>query len=240
MNKHGLSRTIPADVKRSVRQRCAFGCVICGASIYEYDHFDPPYADATQHTSEGITLLCPTHHAEKSRGVLPIETLLKANATPVALEKGQTSLQRPYFDHIPSLALGGGLLVHATPIPLMVGGVAVIEFLVPEADSHIARINAVITNDDGSNLLRIVENEWIVESGVWDYEWVGQRMTIRDNSGTVALQITIHPPKFISIDKLRFKTGNYDVVITQTEMKVNGNTFVDCIANNCRVGMALG
>lgn len=29
-NKYGLTRDIPEDVKRKVRKRCGFGCVICG------------------------------------------------------------------------------------------------------------------------------------------------------------------------------------------------------------------
>ena len=238
-NAHGLGRAIPADVKRAVRQRCGFGCVICGASIYEYDHFDPRYANAKTHDPDGITLLCPTHHSEKSRGILPESILRQANSKPATHLNGYTSVERPYFDHIPSLAIGGGLLVENTPVPVLVSGVPLIEFLPPEDDSRIARINATITSDDGASLLRIVSNEWIVESGVWDYEWVGQRMTIRDGRGSVSLQMTIFPPKFISVDKLRFKSAGYDVVITPTELTVNRNMFIDCVAKNCHVGMSL-
>jgi hypothetical protein len=162
MNAHGLRRSIPAEVKRVVRQRCGFGCVICGASIYEYDHFDPPYVDAFEHNPAGITLLCPTHHSEKTRGVLPLELLRRADAHPMPIQNGQTTLERPYFDHIPSLALGGGILIENTPVPLMVGGVPIIEFFEPEEGSPVSQISATITSDDGSNLLRIVKNEWVV------------------------------------------------------------------------------
>lgn len=30
INKQGISRDIPDPIKRDVRQRCGFGCVICG------------------------------------------------------------------------------------------------------------------------------------------------------------------------------------------------------------------
>lgn len=239
-NNYGLDRAIPAAVRRSVRQRCGFGCVICGASIYEYDHFDPPFAEATSHRPEGITLLCPTHHAERTRGVLPFGLLLRANAKPAARLNGYTSVERPYFDHVPSLAIGGGMLVQDTPIPLMVRGVPIIEFLAPEAGSPVARINATLTSGDGANLLRIFENEWIVENGVWDYEWVGRRMTIRDDAGAVALQITIFPPKFISIDNLTYVDDRIKVSVSPTEIIVNRNTYVDCVASSCAVGMSLG
>jgi hypothetical protein len=32
---------IPLPVKRLVRQQCAFGCVLCGLPLYEYDHIVP-------------------------------------------------------------------------------------------------------------------------------------------------------------------------------------------------------
>jgi hypothetical protein len=235
-----LSRTIPADVKRAVRQHCGFGCVLCGASIYEYDHFDPPFVLAERHDPEGITLLCPTHHSEKTRGVLPLEAVRRANASPAALQNGETTVSRPYFDHIPSLLLGGGILIENTPVPLEIDGVPLIKFAEPEEGSKVARIFATITSENGEHLLSIEDNEWIVRSGVWDYEWVGQRMTIRDDSGAVSLQIVVYPPKLIEIDRLRFKRGGFDVIVTRTELRVNGGTFVNCVSSDCPVGMALG
>lgn len=32
------SRNIPLSIQRKVRQRCGFGCVICGMPLYEYEH----------------------------------------------------------------------------------------------------------------------------------------------------------------------------------------------------------
>lgn len=43
INKYGLTRDIPASVKRAVRQRDGFGCVICGLGIYTYEHIDQPF-----------------------------------------------------------------------------------------------------------------------------------------------------------------------------------------------------
>ena len=52
INKHGLPRTIPPDVKRAVRRACGFGCVICGLGIVDYEHVDPTFADALVHDPE--------------------------------------------------------------------------------------------------------------------------------------------------------------------------------------------
>ena len=51
-------RNIPAEIKRQVRQRCGFGCIICGLPIYEYEHMEE-WAKVKRHRTEEITLLCP-------------------------------------------------------------------------------------------------------------------------------------------------------------------------------------
>jgi trigger factor len=187
-----------------------------------------------------MVLLCPTHHAEKTRGILPDEVIRGFMLNPTAIQLGRTSVTRPFFKHIPSLALGGAVVIHNTPIPVMVHGTSLIEFLPPEPGSDISRINASITSDNGQRSLTIVENEWIVQTGVWDYEWVGQRMTIRDEAHTIVLQITVHPPKLIEIDRLRFNRDGFDVTATRTQLRINGLTLFDCIVSNCRVGFDLG
>ena len=48
-NQYDLSREIPADVKRAVRQACGYGCVICGSAIIEYEHVDPTFNEAREH-----------------------------------------------------------------------------------------------------------------------------------------------------------------------------------------------
>lgn len=69
-NKHGLSRNIPSAVRLKVRKRCGFGCVVCGSAVYDYEHFEPEFHDAKEHSASGIALLCPTDHARKRKGEL--------------------------------------------------------------------------------------------------------------------------------------------------------------------------
>lgn len=53
MNQFGLSRDIPEAVKRQVRQRDGFGCIICGSAIIEYEHFEPEFHAAKFHSVDG-------------------------------------------------------------------------------------------------------------------------------------------------------------------------------------------
>ena len=57
-NRYGLPRTIPADVKREVRVRSKFGCVICRKGFFTYEHIDPLFRDAKKHDPDNICCLC--------------------------------------------------------------------------------------------------------------------------------------------------------------------------------------
>ncbi len=115
-NKHGLSRNIPESIKRAVRERCKFGCIICGNLLYAYDHFDPEFNDAHEHHPNGITLLCDYHHRQKTNKLISLETIRHKNDNPfnvnsdgatfkmtdltfpLELEIGQISLLSPTGD----------------------------------------------------------------------------------------------------------------------------------------------
>lgn len=88
MNKYNRGRNIPSEVKREVRQRCGLGCVICGNLIYDYDHFNPPYAEAEEHDADGIILLCSNHHSRKTRRLLPDELIREYALNPICKRQG--------------------------------------------------------------------------------------------------------------------------------------------------------
>jgi 5-methylcytosine-specific restriction endonuclease McrA len=66
---------IPRKTKLRVRQRCGFGCVICGHPIYQIDHM-VDHAVVQEHKAANLTLLCPRHHDEKTKGLLPLAELI--------------------------------------------------------------------------------------------------------------------------------------------------------------------
>ncbi|WP_262313847.1 hypothetical protein [Klebsiella quasipneumoniae] len=106
-NKYGLSRSIPADVKREIRKRCGFGCVICGLGFYEYEHFNPDFADAMEHNPKGMTLLCSQCNQKRARGRLSVQTVTKANANPKCLEQGFANEMFDFHDEPININLSG-------------------------------------------------------------------------------------------------------------------------------------
>ena len=62
---------IPESMKREVRQRCGFGCVICGMPLYTYEHM-LGYVNVDRHVAEELTLLCYQHQYERTQRKLPL------------------------------------------------------------------------------------------------------------------------------------------------------------------------
>jgi hypothetical protein len=81
------SRNIPLPIQREIRQRCGFGCIICGLPLYEYEHMEG-WASVKRHVAEEITLLCDKHHKEKTNGLLPLDMVREAINNPYNLREG--------------------------------------------------------------------------------------------------------------------------------------------------------
>jgi hypothetical protein len=240
MNPHGLNRAIPEGVKSAVRARCGFGCAICGATITEYEHFFPDFRDARTHNAEQIVLLCPTHHSLATKGILPKEKVREFSANPEAKRQGFSQFNHPWFEGIPSLKMGGGALVSGTPIPIQMYGENIINFEPPEIGSMVTRISASLRDADGSNFLSIVQNEWRVMSGNWDFQCIGNRYIFKDKSGATMLSLRMEPPTYIAIEILRTSVNGTPVHITEDRMMIGTNTFRNCNFSAGGIGIMVG
>lgn len=88
---------IPESIKREVRRRCGFGCVICGCPVYDYEHM-LEWSVVQRHVASEITLLCPTHHRAKTSRRLSPEMVQKANENPFNLNKDFSTPDPLYFE----------------------------------------------------------------------------------------------------------------------------------------------
>lgn len=238
-NQFGLARHIPEAVKREVRVRCGFGCAICGVTITEYEHFFPDFSEATVHSPLGIVLLCPTHHGLVTKGVLPKDQVAQASETPAAKRNGYSQLAHPWFTGIPSLKIGGGGIIQGTPVPIEVGGERLLQFDPPEEGSNIARISASLRDPSGSQFLKVVENEWQVIGGDWDFQFIGSRYIFKNSIQEPMLVMRMEAPNFIAIELLRTSVGGTSIIITEHEMKIGGCTLKGGLTSNCAVGISI-
>jgi hypothetical protein len=200
-NKHGLDRYIPADVRRTVRQRDGFGCVVCGSAIYTYEHVDPEFADAEKHDARFITLLCAGCHDRVTRGLLSKDSVKEAMANPQSRVDGFSFGPLDIGSSAPEIRIGP---VTARNVEVIVRamGEDILKVEKPETSGGPYRVSAFLTNASGSETLRIDRNEWITSSSNWDVQVEGRRITIHDSPGDITLVLRAEPPHAVIIERL--------------------------------------
>lgn len=236
---------IPAEIKREVRQRCGFGCVICGFPLYEYEHM-MEWAEVQRHVADEITLLCREHHGMKTNGLLPKEDVLKANSNPYNLQKGVSKNVMLYYSGKDvAFYLGDscfkfeGLPNNAFFAPLVIDGLAMVGFRV-EDDKLL--LNFVAFDEFNKPILNIVDNELVYDSTQWDVEWVAQKLTVREAKGKILLQLQFEPPGVIRFSKGRVLRNGVEFLVGKNFFfnTNNSNFFGSINTVNCTVGIAVG
>lgn len=242
-NQYGLKRAIPEGIKREVRQACGYGCVLCGTAIVEYEHIDPAFADAKEHLSDGIVLLCPLCHAKKTRGFLSKERVKEAKAKPVSQ---RNNYAQEFFDlgsRQPAFVLGGGS-INNTPIPLQIYGHSVIKIEPSEEEGGPVRFSGTFFNSRGELSLQIIDNEWRAFTGNWDFEATGGELIVRDAPRSISLRLRASSESGIIVEQINMRVGDYQIIGGKDDLliKADDGTEIQCggmIAGNSPVGISL-
>lgn len=205
-NRFGLPRAIPADTRLAVRQECFFGCVICGHLPYHFEHFDPQFRDAREHSVAGIALLCANHHQDRT------SHRLKARAIRTAREQPYNQHHDAVWTHTLALhddleLVFGSTAYHGNDMCVCANGRDLIRLARDETNRWCLSGN--LRGPDGSDLLVFENNSVIVSQGVWDVVFQGPRLTIRTGRGAI-------------VAELRFEAENDRVVVSRLEMFENG------------------
>lgn len=236
---------IPEPVKREVRQRCGFGCVICGLPLYEYDHLIP-WADVRQHSPENLTLLCDQHHREKTSHLLPSDAVAAANADPYSR---RTGVSRPYDLHYSgdSCEADIGSNLHVWPslahdaftVPLIVDDTPVVLF---RGENGHLLLSVQLFNDQNELLVQIVDNQLVFSAAPWDVEFRGRRLTVRGGPGDIFVHMTFEAPARIVIDRAHIWRNGIEIDVSPERVLLvqNQNTISGCTATNCVLGIAIG
>ena len=212
-NKQGLSRYIPSDIRRAVRQRSGFGCVLCGCAIGEYEHVVPEFKDATSHNLDGIAYLCPTCHAKVTKGLIDKKTVLEAMRNPWAIRHGHCHDAFVIGDDNASVRLGGMTFYNC--IALSIDTVPIFGILPPVQKGQPYRLFGTFTDQTGQVTLKIEDNEWLGNAKIWDIEVIGRRVIVRERQGKIALLIEAEPPQGINVKRLDMYLNDIRLVGSQ-------------------------
>jgi hypothetical protein len=238
--------TIPAPIKRAVRQRCGFGCVVCGLPIYDYEHM-AEWASTHHHVADEITLLCPTHHAEKTRKLLPVERVRAANAAPFNLQSGASTPWTLHFAGSRCEAIIGGNEFSAAIIdgdqvlvPLMIDGEPLVLFRVE--DGHLL-FSLSVYDERNEPVLLIEDNELVLLVGAaWDFEFVSSRLLIRNAPRAILIDIAFEPPERVVVHRGSFMRNGVCVIVESNGFSVPnvGAHFRNCSMRGASAGIILG
>jgi HNH endonuclease len=236
---------IPNQVKRAVRQRCGFGCVVCGLPLYDYDHVIP-WSEVQEHDSDNIVLLCNQHHREKTTGLLSVDVVTAASVRPYNLQTGES---RPYDLHYHGTNCRSviGSNTHEWPqlgpnmftVPLLIDDTPIVLFRVE--DEHLL-LTAQLFNRSNQLLAQIVDNQLVYSMSSWDVEFVGRELTIRGGPGDVFVRMKFETPATVLIDRGHIWRNGIELDITPERLLLanNQNTVSHCTATNCTLGIGVG
>jgi len=211
------SRDIPEDVAREVRQRCGFGCVICGLPLYEYEHLEG-FATVHRHLADEMTLLCNLHHAERTKRLLTLDAVRAANDNPHNRRNGVST---PYDLHYTGSACRVRLGSMTFAADVGAAGAALIPVTIDEnapiwfafEDGHYL-LNAKLFDVNDQVILRITNNQLVYSVLPWDITFVGRTLILREAKRRILLEISFQLPNEIVIDRAVFRYKGVTVVVS--------------------------
>ncbi len=206
-----MGRYIDVDVQRAVRQECCFGCVICGNLVTQFEHFDPPFAEARTHRIEGIALLCGSCHDQKTRKFLSVESVRAARANPKACRDGFASTQLDAMAPF-QLEVGAMSFENVTSI-LRLGGEELLVVQPPNRDGGPVRVSGTFYDEAGAEVLKLVENVIEVRAENWDAQAMGGRFIVRKGKRNIALELSVIPPHLLRIEYLKMRTHGLSIEV---------------------------
>jgi hypothetical protein len=239
------SRNIPAPIQREIRQRCGFGCVVCGLPLYEYDHL-LGWAKVQRHVADEITILCDQHHRERGSGLLPTATVEAANREPHNLRNG---VSKPYDLHFTGpqceVVLGGNSFTAQDQgagtelLAVIVDGRPLLGFALE--DGHIL-LHVTIFDEFNHPVLVIAANQLVYSVSPWDVRLVGRNLVIREGERKILIDIMFEPPARIVINRGRFLHNGVEILIRPDRLVIanNGAQFSGQHVHNWPAGLVIG
>jgi len=158
-----ISRTPPADVRRTLRSEVGFGCPKCGSPHLEYHHFDPPWAELNHHNSNGMIALCASHHAAADSGAFTQEQLRTLKRSRYATVQSSFEWRRKH-----TVFVCGGNFAYRCNSMLRVRGIDIVYFEVDENGYDTLSLN--IYDTCMNKIFEMRKNDWITRTNIDDLE----------------------------------------------------------------------
>lgn len=163
-----MNRTIPENVKRTLREEVGFGCPVpdCGLPYLEWHHFDPPWHIQNHHNAQGMIALCREHHIQADNGAFTKEQLHAFKST----GRKKSKQIRGKFNWMRNriLAVVGGNFYYETLVIFKFKGQPIIWFERDQDNYLLLNLNMLTTSKQPRAFIK--NNEWFNVSGEEDIE----------------------------------------------------------------------
>jgi hypothetical protein len=194
------TRHISDATKLAVRQKCGFGCIFCGIPIFEYDHLIE-FAEGGENTVENLNLLCPDHHAKKTKGILSRSAVEQRAKAPVNLSRGKAEgLKLELGGTVANIVIGSNKF--KTRLSLGYDKFTLIEinekcFGEIYLEDGWLSFDLILTNLHGENILVVKKGELSFSTGVWDFSVVGSKFSLKEKKSSIELVMKIEDDTII-------------------------------------------
>ncbi|MDR7032924.1 HNH endonuclease signature motif containing protein [Mesorhizobium sp. BE184] len=217
-------RYIPQDTQRAVRQKCRFGCIICGSPIFQYHHVQP-FESVRRHEVENLVLLCGTHHDQVTRGQITEAVIKEYSTSPHNLRAGFTSgaIAGRYSGCEGVILLGEMGFTYefetdGVGVAISIGGRPVLFF---SKEGRALLLSMELFEPGAGIVLKIVRGEMVIATGVWDYRYEGRTLRIWSEQFTSVVEMTFSD-RGPSIQKGVIKGRHTVLGISANGLSVNG------------------
>lgn len=229
------SRTPPRHVRIALRKEVGFGCPLCGSPHLEYHHFDPPWADARHHNTEGMIALCGRHHDEADSGAFTKEQLQTLKAVSEPYVKSRFNWQRKY-----TVFSCGSNYAYKCQSMLTVSGIDMIYFEEGPDGFDTLSLNIYDTCLNPMAVMR--QNDWFARTDVDEIEAPPKKpqLVIKSRIHRIDLAIEFRDRKRMNAEELAV-LQSFDIPADEDALivKVTGEIPAPCHAKFSDEGMLL-
>lgn len=214
--------------------------MICGVPIYQIDHMID-WSEVQTHEADNLTLLCGTHHDQKSRGLLPLELVRQANENPFNVKAGFTAPFGLHFGAADEVEIVLGSVSFRSTEPnmcaVMIDDQPILAF---DRDEDGLGLHLSYFNEYNYPVLDIEHNQLVIGRANWDVEFVGKVLTVREQQGVLGLRARFEPPARVVIDRARLRFNGVSVDVSSEAMKINHFIIAGVSFTGVQIGVRVG
>lgn len=218
-NRYGLTDYKNPEVKREIRRRSKFGCVVCRTATSQYEHIEPEFKDAKEHDPEKMCLLCGRCHDKVNRGIFSKDFIWKKYEE--VQYRNDIDPAKDIFDlhtEQAELLVAGNEDTFAPGITFSVYGNPVFQANPTESES--GEIFADFTDENGRALFRIIGNQWVAFDDAWDVDITGNTFSVYSSEDLKVLQLKADPPGKIVVEHVDMRIGPIHLMATKNHFIV--------------------